>query len=77
VAYRDLAAVPRGKTSGGFLPQAVVCGGQVIGTWKVRKDREGVEVALTRGRTPCSFHDRDLEKAIERYRTFAGIGTRR
>jgi hypothetical protein len=77
VAYRDLAAVPRGKTSGGFLPQAVVCDGRVIGTWKVRKDREGVDVALTRGRTQRSFHDRDVEKAIERYRTFAGIGTRR
>jgi len=76
VAYRDLAAVPRGKTSGGFLPQAVVCDGQVIGTWKVRKNREGVDVALTRG-TQRSFHDRDLEKAIERYRIFAGIGTSR
>jgi len=50
---------------------------RVIGTWKVRKNPEGVEVALTRGRTQRSFHDRDLEKAIERYRTFAGIGTTR
>jgi winged helix DNA-binding protein len=77
VAYRDSRPVPRGETSGGFLPQAVVCGGQVIGTWKVRKDREGVDVALTRERTQRSFHDRDLEKAVECYRTFAGIGTRR
>jgi hypothetical protein len=74
VAYRDLAAVPRGKTSGGFLPQAVVYGGRVIGTWKVSKNRESVDVALTRGRTPRTVHDGDLEKAIERYRTFAGIG---
>ena len=41
VAYRDSRPVPRGTTAGGFLPQAVVCGGRVVGTWKVTKDREG------------------------------------
>ena len=41
------------RRSGGFLPRSgrVRPAGREIGAWKVKKSRDGVEVALTRGRT--------------------------
>jgi hypothetical protein len=76
VAYRDLDAVPRGKAFWGLLPQAVVCGGQVIGTWKVARGPGLPKVAINLGRklTPTEHHQ--LDRAIARYVQFADVPAR-
>jgi winged helix DNA-binding protein len=73
VAYRDLEAVPRGKASWGVLPQAVVCDGQVIGTWKATRRSATPEVAVTLGRPLTRAEQRRLDEAIERYTRFARV----
>jgi DNA glycosylase AlkZ-like len=73
VAYRDLIAVPRGKASWGVLPQAVVCGGQVIGTWKIASAREKTEIAIELARKLATAERHLLDRAIERYSRFAGV----
>ena len=70
VAYRDLAAVPRGKTVWGVLPQAVVCAGQVVGTWKATRGSMTPKVAVTLGRSLTRVEQRQLDEAIERYTLF-------
>jgi len=71
VAYRDLQAVPRGKASWGVLPQAVVCGGQVVWTWKWAPQAPTPKVAVTLGRRLTRDERRQLDQAIARYTTFA------
>ncbi len=73
VAYRDLEAVPRGKTVWGVLPQAVVCGGQVVGTWKATRQPTTPKVAVTLGRKLTRVERRQLDEAIERYMLFARV----
>jgi hypothetical protein len=73
VAYRDLIAVPRGKALWGVLPQAVVCGGQVIGRWKIAGTRGKAEMAIELARTLSTVEAPLLDQAIERYGRFAGI----
>ena len=73
VAYRDLEAVPRGKALWGVLPQAVVCGGQVIGTWKATRRPTAPKVAVTLGRGLTRAERRQLDQAIERYTQFARV----
>ena len=73
VAYRDLEAVPRGKAFWGVLPQAVVCGGQVIGTWKATGRSTTPKVAVTLGRGLTRAERRQLDQAIERYTQFARV----
>jgi hypothetical protein len=73
VAYRDLEAVPRGKASWGVLPQAVVCGGQVVGTWKATRQSTTPKVAITLGRKLSRAERRQLDRAIERYTQFARV----
>jgi hypothetical protein len=73
VAYRDLEAVPRGKALWGVLPQAVVCGGQVIGTWKVTRRSTTPKVAVTLGQRLTRAERRQLDQAIERYTQFARV----
>jgi hypothetical protein len=74
VAYRDLDAVPRGKTVRGVLPQAVVCGGQVIGTWKVARGPGSPKVAISLERTLTAAERQRLDRAIARYVLFAEDG---
>ena len=71
VAYRDLAAVPRGKASWGALPQAVVCDGQVIGTWRVRPTAASPKVSVDLGRRLTVEERRQLDWQIDRYTQFA------
>jgi hypothetical protein len=71
VAYRDLAAVPRDKAFWGVLPQAIVCGGQVIGTWKVARAARTSKVAITLGRKLTAGARGRLDEAIARYSKFA------
>jgi hypothetical protein len=70
VAYRDLDAVPRGKAVWGVLPQAIVCGGQVIGAWKATRGTAAPKVAVTLGRSLTRAEQRHLDRAIERYAQF-------
>jgi len=77
VAYRDLEAVPRGKASWGVLPQAIVCGGQVIGTWRVARATDSRKVAISLGRTLGADAQRQLDRAIARYTKFAAVPPRR
>jgi hypothetical protein len=74
VAYRDLDAVPRGKALWGLLPQAVVCAGQVIGTWKVARGPGSPQVAINLGRKLTAAERQQLDRAIARYAQFAGAG---
>jgi Winged helix DNA-binding domain len=76
VAYRDLDAVPRGKTLRGLLPQAVVCGGQVIGTWKVARGSGSPKVAINLGQRLTAAEHQQLDRAIARYMQFAGAPAR-
>lgn len=73
VAYRDLEAVPRGKALWGVLPQAVVCEGQVVGTWKATRRSTTPNVAVTLGRRLTRAEQRLLDRAIERYTQFARV----
>jgi hypothetical protein len=76
VAYRDLDAVPRGKTLRGLLPQAVVCGGQVIGTWQVARRPGSPKVAINLGQGLTAAEHQQLDRAIARYMQFAGAPAR-
>jgi len=73
VAYRDLIAVPRGKTIGGVLPQAVVSGGQVIGEWRIARARGRTTIAIELARKPSSNERALLGRAIDRYSQFVGM----
>jgi winged helix DNA-binding protein len=73
VAYRDLQAVPRGRAVWGVLPQAVVCGGQVVGAWKATRGSAAPKVAMTLGRSLSRAERRQLDRAIERYVQFARV----
>lgn len=77
VAYRDLIAVPRGRAFWGVLPQAVVAGGQVIGTWKVARAKGKTAIAIDLGRRLSSGERQQLDRAIDRYSRFAGISVPR
>jgi hypothetical protein len=72
VAYRDLAAVPRGATRWGILPQAIVSRGEVVGEWKPVRERERVVVDV-KARRKLTRRERDaLERSVARYGRFYG-----
>ncbi len=72
VAYRDLAAVPRGQTRWGVLPQACVVDGQVAGVWKPTRERDRLVVRVMPER-PLGCRERaSLEEAVARYGAFHG-----
>jgi hypothetical protein len=73
VAYRDLIAVPRGKGRWGVLPQAVVCGGQVIGAWKIARAKGTTAIAVELGRKLSGDEWQQLDRAVDRYSKFAGL----
>jgi hypothetical protein len=67
VAYRDLAAVPRGQDGRAMLPQAIVVDGQVAGRWKVQRGTPGrIDLRLDRDLTVRE--QRALASAVEGYR---------
>ena len=69
VAYRDLEAVPRAKGVYGILPQAVVAGGEVAGSWRsVVADEVLVDVTSKRRFSPQE--GRGLVAAARRYARF-------
>jgi hypothetical protein len=72
VAYRDLVAVPRGKSIWGVLPQALVCGGQVIGAWRVERTNGKSTIAIDLGRKLSGEERHHLDRATDRYSQFAG-----
>jgi len=72
VAYRDLAAVPRGPSRWGILPQPVVSRGQVAGVWKAVRDREQLVVEVTHDRRLSRGERAALERAADRYGRFHG-----
>jgi winged helix DNA-binding protein len=76
VAYRDLDAVPRGKAFWGVLPQAIVCDGQVIGTWKVARGPGSPKVAIDLGRKLTAAEHQKLDRATARYAQFTGVPAR-
>jgi len=63
--------VPRGKAVWGVLPQAIVCGGQVVGAWKATRGAATPKVAVTLGRSLTLAEQRQLDRAVERYTQFA------
>jgi winged helix DNA-binding protein len=73
VAYRDLVAVPRDKAFWGALPQAVVCDGHVVGTWKVERGAKSGRITIALGRTLTRTEQRHLDRAGARYAQFAGV----
>jgi len=75
VAYRDLDAVPRGKAFWGVLPQAIVCDGQVVGTWKAARGTASPNVTIELGRKLNADERQQLDRAIARYARFAGSPT--
>jgi hypothetical protein len=75
VGYRDLDAVPRGKALWGLLPRAIVCSGQVIGTWKAGRRTGSPTVTITLGRRLTAAERQQLDLAIKRYVQFAASGS--
>jgi hypothetical protein len=73
VAYRDLVAVPRGKAFWGVLPQAIVCGGQVIGTWKVVRRTVAPKIEIELARRLSAAERQQLDRAVARYSGFTGV----
>lgn len=73
VAYRDLDAVPRNAGAGGTLPQALVIGGQVAGTWKSRRNAHGLVIELIAAKRLIEYDRRALTGAVARYGRFLGM----
>jgi len=73
VAYRDLQAVPRPPSTWGLLPQSIVAKGQVAGTWKAVRHRDGVDLLITNGRALTASESRGLAQAARRYGRFFGV----
>lgn len=73
VAYRDHRAVPRAVYTFGSFHNALVVGGQVVGTWRTIPGREGfvVDVRALRRITPSER--RGLTREVTRYRRFLGV----
>jgi hypothetical protein len=72
VAYRDLAAVPRAPGSFGRLQQALVSGGQVVGTWRAVANKRQLKLEIAAG--PLSRPEQlSLRKAQALYERFLGI----
>jgi hypothetical protein len=65
--------VPRGKTVWGVLPQAIVSGGQVIGTWKVTRANGRTTIAIELGRKLSADEQARLGRGIDRYSRFVGM----
>ncbi len=72
VAYRDHHAVPRGPAAGGVLPQALVIGGQIAGTWKAVRGRADVVLAVATYRRLTTREREALGRRAERYARFIG-----
>ena len=70
VAYRDLAAVPRGPTVLGRLPQAIIAGGEVVGSWKAVRQRSRTTVQVVIPGKLTAAQVVSLARAVERCEAF-------
>lgn len=75
VAYRDLAAVPRGAARWGILPQVVVSRGQVAGVWKAMRRSGGIAVEVQASRRLTQDERGALARTVDRYGRFHGADT--
>ena len=73
VAYRDLAAVPRPPANRGRLQPAVVIGGEITGTWKPVRAKDGVVLQVAADRRLANQERRALARTAARYQRFAGV----
>ena len=73
VAYRDLAAVPRPPATRGRLQPAVVIGGEIVGTWRTLRAKDGVVLQVAADRRLAEQERRALARTAERYQRFAGV----
>lgn len=73
VAYRDHHAVPRPPAKYGLLPQAIVAGGQVIGTWKPVRTTDGVVVQVKALRRFTPRERQGIAETVARYGRFVGM----
>lgn len=72
VAYRDHHAVPRPAYAIGNLQHALVCGGQVAGSWRTIPHNGGFVLEARPLRRLTAVERRALEQAVTRYRRFLG-----
>jgi hypothetical protein len=72
VAYRDLAAVPRPPATRGRLQPAVVIGGEIAGTWRTQRAKEGLVLQVAADRRLTAQEGRALARTAARYQRFTG-----
>jgi len=77
VAYRDLAAVPRGAAKWGILPQALVVDGLVVGDWKPDRRGNDLTVRVRAERRLTEAERAALVRVVDRYRGFHAAPTAR
>jgi hypothetical protein len=73
VAYRDLAAVPRPPATRGRLQPAVVIGGEIAGTWRTLRAKDGLMLQVAADRRLTEQERRALARTAARYQRFAGV----
>jgi hypothetical protein len=73
VAYRDLAAVPRAAGSFGRLQQALVAGGEVVGTWRAVASKKDLTLEIAAPRRLNRAEQLALKKTKARYEQFLGM----
>jgi hypothetical protein len=73
VAYRDHRAVPRAVYTFGSFHNALVSGGQVVGTWRTIAGPRGAVVDVRVMRRLTSDERRGLAREATRYRRFLGV----
>ena len=73
VAYRDLQAVPRPAYLMGNFQHALVIGGQVAGTWRIRTGPKGVAVNVEPLRRIKPTERRGLALEVARYQRFLRV----
>ena len=73
VAYRDLAAVPRPPATRGRLQPAVVIGGEIAGTWRTLRAKDGLVLQIAADRRLTEQERRALARTTDRYQRFAAI----
>jgi hypothetical protein len=72
VAYRDLVAVPRAAGSSGRLQQALVIGGEVLGTWRAVASKKNLELDIAAPKRLNRAEHVALKKTRARYEQFLG-----
>jgi DNA glycosylase AlkZ-like len=73
VAYRDHEAVPRAMYTFGSFHNALVVGGQVVGTWRTIQGPEGAVVDVRTLRRLTPGERRGLDREVARYRRFLDV----